>query len=97
MQVAEYKDGVWDGLPPKSRASLAAENDILRAHLINLGWTEDMLLSTQVNPTVARTAVFRRGGHRSGLQLVAWSIDAKQTRQANRDDEAAFPAGNCQV
>ena len=47
---------MWDGIPPKSRAALTEENGTLRAHLINLGWDEEMLQSTAVKSFASRSA-----------------------------------------
>ncbi|KAK9857633.1 hypothetical protein WJX84_002208 [Apatococcus fuscideae] len=46
--VARYKDGAWGGIPDQSRAALAEENFVLRSHLANLGWTEEMMTSTNL-------------------------------------------------
>ena len=46
--MARYKDGAWAGIPDQSRAALAEENFVLRSHLANLGWTEEMMTSTNL-------------------------------------------------
>ncbi|KAK9845578.1 hypothetical protein WJX84_001025 [Apatococcus fuscideae] len=47
-QVAGYRDGAWGGIASPSRAALAEENEVLRSHLANLGWSHEMMETTNV-------------------------------------------------
>ena len=68
-QVAEYKDGAWGGITGPSRAALAEENEVLRSHLANLGWSQEMMHTTNVRTAQSADASSSSSLHSSSAQV----------------------------
>lgn len=80
VQVAEYKDGAWGGIAGPSRAALAEENEVLRSHLANLGWTQKMMETTVVRTTVPEDVSALSARHSSSAQVMYPGTQKHQQR-----------------
>ncbi|KAK9817483.1 hypothetical protein WJX74_002018 [Apatococcus lobatus] len=85
--VAGYRDGAWGGIASPSRAALAEENEVLRSHLANLGWSHEMMETTNVRTSRSGNATTLA----SRLSTPSQVIDVKDSASSIKMPAEAAP------